>query len=789
MATLRWRVPAPYEHLAGRGPALTEMAASLAQEPLLVLAGMPGIGKTQLAATLLAGDGAEVLAWIRGVDAGLTEDARSLALELGSAEVTPEDPLAVLCDHLARRASWAIVLDAVDEPVPVRRLLGLAGPGRRIIITTTNRGWFEPGDVRAIKAVSHEDAHLFLLERTGETGPEAHEAAHDLASKLLGVPLALRQCEGWVRAGDSSLARYRELFDSRAQEMLRAGPGPLDHNDTVAVTFDLALAAAEKASPGARELLRTLAFLASDPFPREWVTAEDAVAIEHQLRALTNVSLVELAPQEIRVHGLVSEVMRGTSLPEARTAALGRARALFSEHLPQAALEPSNWPVYGLVVSHLETLVGHLVSSAVTGSETVRLIDRLASFHEAQGRLGRAWQLFEEAEPIAATLEPLDPARDQFEGNLVALLAKMDPSAGIPRLEDLIARRRLREPVNPLSLADALNNLGLAVSGRDPARSANLMVEAVTLYARLFPEAEWGNHQEVVHALINQGLTLWRSGEHASAEQAWLKVLEISENANVDRRAEVATALGNLGVLYDNRGDGRRAADCSRRGYDLTVHLVGEHHPDAVWRLVNFGGALRVLSETNGREHLERALELHRLAETQARELEPPPPAHIAHAANNQGVDLLQLDRPEEAIGPLERALTIRREIAGGESESDVAQTTSNLAKALLQSGRLNDAEVRYREVLGICDAMGLADEHDRRALAWDGLGEIALARGDHERAAYMFKRSFRAFPSVGGEPSPRARRAKEKWDAAERASDAQGEGVGAGEEDQGGNG
>jgi tetratricopeptide (TPR) repeat protein len=274
----------------------------------------------------------------------------------------------------------------------------------------------------------------------------------------------------------------------------------------------------------------------------------------------------------------------------------------------------------------------------------------------------------------------------------------------------------------------------------------------------------------VVHALINQGLALWRSGKHAGAEQAWLKVLEISEDASVDRRSEVATALGNLGVLYDNRGDGRRAADSSRRGYDLTVELVGEHHPDAVWRLVNYGGALRVLSETDGREHLERALELHRLAEAQARELEPPAPAHIAHAANNQGVDLLQLGRPEEAIGPLESALNIRTEIAGGEPESDVAQTTSNLAKALLQAGRLDDAEGKYREVLGICEAMGLPEEHDRRALAWDGLGEIAVAREDQERAAYMFRRSFRAFPSVGSEPSPRAQRAKEKWDAAERA-------------------
>jgi tetratricopeptide (TPR) repeat protein len=770
----RWRLPAPYRHLAGRANELATLERLLEDEGLLVLRGLPGVGKSQLAAHLAerASETSSLVAWLRAAQPGLADDARALAVEAGSlAPDQPggEEPLHALADWLAAADRWLLVLDGAAGPDELVALLDRRPCGGRIVVTTTDGGWLEPGEVHDVQPLAVGDAEGFLLERTGESGAAAQEVAEALASRLDGLPLAMRQCEGWVRSGRSTLARYLELFDKRAQDLMRAGPSPLDHRHTVAVTFDLALAAAQERHDGARDLLRALAFLSSDPFPRAWLTddAGDNLRLEQALHALSAVSLVELAPDHITVHGLVGEVMRGTVAGELRRRSLLRAREWMLTELPDEALESSNWAVYGQVVGHLEAVADHLLEHALCDSQTVLLLDRLATFHQAQGRFGRARARFEQAVDFSGALGANDVQRRRAQGDLALLVAKIDLAEGIPMLEEIADHWRARPDENPMALADALNNLGWAVGPRDPDRSAALLQEAIGLYARVVPERNWANTQQVVHALMNYGLALWRNGDSNGAEREWLRVLELMRRATVDRRAEMATVLSNLGVVYDGRGEGAEAVSYSQQGYDVTVELYGENHPETVQRLINLGGARRVLGETEGPEHLHVALEAHRRAERQARELEPPALDLVALAANNQGLDLLGLDQPQKALEPLTCALELRRQLADGELDLDAMQSLGNVAKALLKAGRPQEAERRYREVLAACDEMNLPSGHDRRALSWDGLGEVADRAGNHAQAAEFFDRSYRAFADGAGLDASRTRSAAAKRAAA----------------------
>ena len=99
------------------------------------------------------------------------------------------------------------------------------------------------------------------------------------------------------------------------------------------------------------------------------------------------------------------------------------------------------------------------------------------------------------------------------------------------------------------------------------------MQQALGLYARLLPERDWPDAQQVLHGLINFGLALWRNGDNAGAEREWLRALELMRRANVDRRPEMAAVLSNLGVIYDGRGAGAEAVRYSQQGYDLTVEM------------------------------------------------------------------------------------------------------------------------------------------------------------------------------------------------------------------------
>jgi tetratricopeptide (TPR) repeat protein len=772
---IRFRLPAPYKHLAGRDSDLEELRRLFAEHPLLILRGTPGIGKTQLAAHLAAQAETPMVAWIRGGEPGLAADAQALlrGLSISSADASAgDDPLQTLSDHLARLDEWTLVIDAAPDQQPPVLLLTLPTGSRRIIVTTNNKSWHEPGIVYDVRELEECAAAAFLVERAAVRDSDTQDAAEELSRKLHGLPLALRQCEGWTHSAKSTLPRYLEMFEARTQELLRVGPGPFDHQQTVSVTFDLALASAEERRPGSRQLLQTLACFSEDPFPRSWVLSTDSNPLDadEQLRSLTTAGLLDLTPTEITLHGLVATAVRTATLRSVAVDTLIRARSWLQSQLTGDPHDSAAWPDHSEAVSHLEALGERLIDAGLDDGESIELLDRLATFHEVQGRLARARKYFEVALSASVT-SPDEDLRATVEGNLAHVVARIDRNEGIPMLEQVVAERRRRAEQHPRGLADALNNLGLAVSSRDAALSARCQDEALRIYSRITPEIEWPEHEEILHGLVNRGLAAWRGGDLAGAERDWQEVLKLANAASSDRSSEIATALSNLGVLYDNRGDGPNAAKYGKEGYELTVQLLGERHPDSVLRLVNFGGALRVLGETQGAEYTETALRYHRQAEQLAREMDPLDPGLLALALNNQGVDLIRLGDPIAAMDPLEAALKLREQAAGGKPDADVAQSLGNIAKALLDARSYAEAARRYQQVLEYCDRLGLSPEHDRRGLAWDGLGEVASREGKHDQAAELFEESYRAFGGTSGGETQRAATARQKREREQQAA------------------
>ena len=443
---IRFRLDAPYGHLAGRDSELEELRRLFAEHPLLILRGTPGIGKTQLAAHLIAQAGTPLVAWIRGAEPGLAEDGQALVRGLGMVSAgapSGEDPLQTLSEQLANVDEWTLVLDATPNPQPLASLLTLAAGSRRIIVTTNNKGWHEPGTVHDVRELDETAAAAFLLERASAQDSDAQDAAEKLSQKLHGLPLALRQCEGWIHSAKSTLPRYLELFEARTQELLRAGPGPLDHEQTVAVTFDLALASAEERRPGARQLLQTLACFSEDPFPRSWVTSieNNPLDAEEQMRSLTTAGLLELTPTHITLHGLIATAVRTATVQPVAVDALVRARSWLQRQLSANPHEPAAWPAYSEAVSHLEAVAERLLAAGLDDEQTLKLLDRLATFHEVQGRLVRARKYFEIAHTASAG-HPDEELRDTIEGNLAHVVARIDRNEGIPILEQVVAQRR-----------------------------------------------------------------------------------------------------------------------------------------------------------------------------------------------------------------------------------------------------------------------------------------------------------------------------------------------------------
>jgi hypothetical protein len=322
-----------------------------------VLAGLGGVGKTQLAAeyarALWQAGELDVLVWITATDrsavvSGYAQAATELlTADLADAEAAAQAFLAWLEPAPQRAACrWLIVLDDVADPGDLRRLWPPTSPhGRTLIttrrkdssLTTSDRPMIEVGVFSAADSVGYLTQVLATRHRREPVGQLAA-----LADDLGHLPLALSQAAAYLVDARISCARYRKLLGKRSNSLAGLAPSSLpDHQfRPVAATWGLSIERADSLSPvgSARQVLQLAAFLdpngipdtvlaapsvlahitshRSGVSPTQWVTADQ---VHLAVRALHRLSLVTHTPetphQALRVHQLVQRTVRDTLTP------------------------------------------------------------------------------------------------------------------------------------------------------------------------------------------------------------------------------------------------------------------------------------------------------------------------------------------------------------------------------------------------------------------------------------------------------------------------------------------
>jgi len=209
-------------------------------------------------------------------------------------------------------------------------------------------------------------------------------------------------------------------------------------------------------------------------------------------------------------------------------------------------------------------------------------------------------------------------------------------------LAEPVPERRLPENV---TFGDAE-----AVFRRGDYAEAALLFEA---YTRRRPENPWGHYM--------QGISLWRAGDHAGAEAALRRTLEVDSTHT--------KALLNLARVLLERGKPSDALDYAEKVVAL------EPESGQGWRVLgNAYSDLGMVVEAVSA--YRRALVLdHRDAWTM----------------NNLGLLMIREGRYEEALPPLARATELR---------PDVAVFQNNLGIALERTGHLAEAVAAFRAAL-----------------------------------------------------------------------------------------
>jgi tetratricopeptide (TPR) repeat protein len=587
----------PNASFTGRFEDLDSLQNSLrtGNAAVTALAGTGGIGKTTLAAEYCHRFGSRYAGvwWMRSEqESVLLQDIVDLGtrLKLEQSGNIEKDARACVEYLTTRPEPWLLVFDNAPDTDRVRHWLP-AGKARSII--TSRRSDFDAiAKVTKLDQWSEETTTDYLLSRTERTDKEG---AQRLAKILGGLPLAAEQAAAFLhtRAGIS--------FDDYANDIAylikepRATGAKGDYPDTVYAAFVKSLEALKQMKGGetALNILGVCAFLSPDGVdlrilmadptgevmsPALVVAMADKYAREDAVSSLSSLSLlqrgIESTDPVMIFHRLLLEVVRDWMDRSIHDSLGSIAVRLINQLFPyDADSEPSQWPQCARLMMHVAPLNSFAPRSGRAGEALARLLLQAATYLGARGELENSLALTELS----------------------------------------VALTRVTKASDPLALATALSNLGVANS-----RLGNLEAAEQALQEALAMKEPLLESDNPSLAMTNSNLAelYWKRGEYAKAEPYVIRATQIMKSAFGAESAEYGIALSNLGSLYgkwaDEPGeDARRTQEAELKASALSVTAMarGVRHPETGVRQSNYA----VMLERIGRwgeaaSEMERAV-------------------------------------------------------------------------------------------------------------------------------------------------------------------------------------
>ncbi|MBL7501698.1 tetratricopeptide repeat protein [Frankia sp. CNm7] len=362
-------VPARNLFFTGRDQALADLHARLAgdAEPVVTvsaLAGMGGVGKTQLAAEYAHRHASayRLVWWINA------ETANQAATGLGTLADTlglpPGDPAqrrAMLWAALAGRDDWLLVYDNITDPDTLAAVLPPRVSGRVLVTSRARLPRLPTVDIGIFdRAESVALLHYHLSELSTAD-------ADRVASALTDLPLAVDQAGAYLAETPLGVDAYLRLLADQPQ--LALADATPDHAG-LAATVTAARARLAALDPDAAGLLDQLAFLASDPIPLAGagptstglVVAGDRGKAAERLRLLVRLALTRRTGTGVQLHRLVAALLRARLDPDERAATLGRCLHLLVSANPGDPEDPATWLAWAAIAPHIQAASAHLAT-------------------------------------------------------------------------------------------------------------------------------------------------------------------------------------------------------------------------------------------------------------------------------------------------------------------------------------------------------------------------------------------------------------------------------------------
>lgn len=292
--------------------------------------------------------------------------------------------------------------------------------------------------------------------------------------------------------------------------------------------------------------------------------------------------------------------------------------------------------------------------------------------------------------------------------------------------------------VENLEVATSSNELGSLYEAQ------GLYDKAEFLYQKCLDirnEKLQSKHPDVARALNDMARLCQHQGRYEKAEELFHQALEIRESLGTER-LDMASSYNNLAIFYRTQENNGEAESFYQKALKIWKNVLGEENLYVATTLGNLGELYQAQGRYSEAETLYRQTLDIRKKILGSNHLD------VAQSYHNMGL----LARMEEKYNDAERnykqAIAIRAKFLGP-NNPDVAISLSNLAESYRIRGQYNKAErlgtraLEIREAILDLTHLDIATSLNNLALVYYELGEYAKAENFYSRALDIQKSVF----------------------------------------------
>jgi tetratricopeptide (TPR) repeat protein len=754
--------------------------------------GMPGIGKTQLAADYARGrirDKWRLVAWVNAESTGtaldgLTQAARSLGIQLSDNQA--DTARAVRHWLEVNGEHCLIVFDNASDPDTLRPYLPAAGDAQ-IIITSTNQAVTGLGTSVPLDVFTKDEALAYLSERTAISDADG---AWELAVELDRLPLALAQATAVIRAQRLTYPAYLKRLRTLPVEQYLARSTEDPYPRAAAAAILLSLQAIESGDPTglAAQLMDLIAVLSPAGTPRDLLQTAATSAILTERRSPPRIrwkrsSAVHESVRPADIDAVLAHIAGASLLTFSLDNSTVSAHRLTMRVIRGRCLRNGTLLHTGVVattvlseaIQSLGSVWQHQAAARDLTQQVTALHDHLAPVIATTDKLGlelaklliavRAWALW-------CVLELGDNAMQAVKIG-EALTADAERLLGPTEWETLVVRGNLAIayqeagrltdalPLHERSLADREGVLGPDHPATISARNnlAHFYSEtgyndkAIALFEYILADRERALGPDDPETL------LLRHNLAATYQDALQvdKAIPLLERNVADRERVLGPndrhtlqSRNNLALAYQQVGRMAEAVPLHRHTLADRERLLGLDHPETLESREN----LALAYQHSGR--LEMAIPmLERSLADRERLLGADHPLTLTCQANLVAA-YVQAEQTDKAIPLAERTVAARERVLGAD-HPDALTSRGHLAVAYLNDGKPDKAIPLAEQTARDCERI-LGLDHPETLAVRGTLAIAYLMKGRTADAIPLLERSLADFDRVFGPDHPETR-------------------------------